>query len=1438
MPFSCVTENMAALLRSARFLRLSPSGSLQISGTKRTGPALSRLYSGALSAISRAGVCPRQIRLASENACSRVWPHIAAGCVRTYAAVTEQKDESSNVVRSKQAQEFDWALTKLDSSVRRTGRITKTLLLRIFHDICRTGYPSGNQALLLLRSCGSLLPEVPLRERTELAHHVWEKLQELGAQYDVSHYNALLKVYLQNEFKFSPMDFLAKMEAANIQPNRVTYQRLIAAYCQNGDIEGASTILGFMKSKDLPITEAVFNSLVTGHARAGDIESAKNILTVMQGAGIEPGPDTYTALLSAYAEMGDLDALKKTLEAAEAADCSLMDRDLMQIIFTMAKAGHQQHVPELVERLRHERGYVPDAMNLCLSLITQGLEDMAFHILRTFPSLQPEGMSSDSPNLGNFFLRHCVNMNTPLEKLGLYCKQLQESNLHATPLSFTLSCALEAKKTGMSLELMKLFKEQDLPVRPHYFWPLLAQHVKDKNTAGVIELLKGMQELGVSPDVETLSVYSFPAFPSVDAGLQALKDAGVSLESEGFLSSEVRSLAVNDLAKLYARLSDPSFPSLDLIAFRGSLTYGFKKSDDVESMVKITTLLYNDERFSKGASKPGEKVSFFLYNLIDNMSEREVQAQEGKLQKYFSQLRTQNITITTSIFRGIRNLLDSYHAPELIKYVIALLDPKEQESHGSGAAPLPPPPVNGSDVKVFALENKLAELKAENKPIGNVLKQIIQALCAEENLQRALELKQQHEEEMTVRGYASLLGLCCRHDNVEEALNLKREIDRKDSSTVLDASKYIALVKTLSKNGKVEEAIDFLKEMKEKNVALDDTHVTNLFHVLNALAAKGAASTIQQLQDTIFTLGLTKPTANLCSPLITAHLGSSDLPGALEAVLEFQKRYKLMPRMHDVIVGLVEKGDTELLQKAMDFESQTRGEMAMLYDLFFAFLQTGRYREARKIIETPGLRARPGRLQWYAERCISGNQMEALDQMVDMTAKLFECDRDEMYSFVLRLCKETNDWQKAEATWTKMQEENIIPRERTLRMLADILKNNSQEVPFEVPETWYEQADTKQEVQPETNPIRTESSSEYSMQVLTLCKKRKPKEALKILKDLNTRGVALNPSAYDHLIRTLLSEGAMEDALTVQNVAKSFLPGFQMSDIATSLLIITQSKRGQIGDALKNMKSMLSAERVPLHLAITRLIQAMGSQGDVAGIQEVESLIKDLNMDGNLSSMVFVNNMALAHIKNGDLEKAVEVLEGVFTAPDSTNHSISFVFRKVFEQDNDKALDKLSAMAERLANHFACYRPASDLFLQLLEMDKIEDAKFMLARCSALAEQKDMISYMARKAQSPGQVGKIKTLLSLIPDLVEKEVVTSYLMKCHFMDKDLSSAKALYEQIQKEGMVMDELSLKRLAVLYRNAEETAPFHEPPESFKFYADKLKEKVDKARTQAEE
>ncbi|RXM34455.1 Leucine-rich PPR motif-containing protein, mitochondrial [Acipenser ruthenus] len=1361
---------MAALLRSARLLKFSSPFLLQVVDATVFGGPLCRLGTRTFSGRGIGG-CPGRVLIGTGiNRCVS-----GSGGVRLLTIAAQEKgasrDESSSAVRSRQAEQFDWALNKLDSSVRRTGRITKTQLLKIFHDMCRTGYPSGNQALLLLRSCGSLLPEIHLSERTELAHRIWGKLLELGAVYDASHYNALLKVYLQNEFKFSPTEFLAKMETANVQPNRVTYQRLIAAYCNEGDIDGASKILGFMKSKDLPITEAVFNSLVTGHARAGDMESAENILTVMKGAGIEAGPDTYLALLNAYAEKGDIDNIKQTLEKVEKTDASLMDRDLMQIVFSLAKSGHHQYVQEIAERMRHDRGYIPDAMNLCLSLITQGLEDTAFQLLKTFPTLQPESQNGDTPDLGNFFLRHCVNMDKPVEKLKRFCRELQEGGLHVSALPFTLYCALDAKKTATAVELMKVMKEEGLP------------------------------------------------------------ETGCSVETEGFAASELRSEAVNGrLQSVLSMLSSPTMPAVELSTFRGSLILGFKRSQDVDTMAKITELLHRDRRFSTAPAGSTEVVGYFLYNLIDSMSDSEVQTREETLRQYFHQLKKMNIVISPNIYRGIRNLLDSYHVPELIKDVIVLVD----ENAKLSASDLP----KGSEVKVSALESKLAELKTENKPIGETLRQLILALCAEENMPKALEVKVQHEADMVIGGYAALINLCCRHDNVEEALNLKQELDRKDSSMVLDVNKYLGLVKVLAKHGKVEDVLGILKEMKEKGVAVRDANVTSFFHILNASAMRAEEEVVRSILDALFTLGLAKPSANLCSPLVTVHLEKGDLPTALEASMDCQRKYSQMPRLHDVLCKLVENGETELLQK-------------------------GKYKEARKIIETPGLRSRPGRLQWFSEKCIAANQgrvqssegclverpvrvrrvtllflqVETLENMVEMTRKLFECDRDEMYYYLIRLCKENNDWKKAEATWMKMQEENIIPRERTLRLLADILKSNGQEVPFEVPEAWFEEAaemeKTKGKASSTPASLPADSPVDYQRRIMALCKKNMSGEAYRILSDAESKGLALHSAAYNSLIKSLLAEGNLEDAMKVKDIAGSRIPGFTLSDTASSLLLITQVRRDNLKGALSMLKGMLQADQVPTQLAVTRLVQALGMKGDVESIQAVESMIKSLGQSINLSRMLFINNTAVAHIKNNDVDSAVQFIEPLFT-PGSEGQSsglqvssVSFVFRKVIEERLEPALDKLSAMAERLANHFAVYRPATDLFLQFLDTGRTEDAKFLLQRCAGVGEQKEiLVAYITRAAQKPGQAPKIKALLDILPDFPEKEMAYAYLMKCYGLDNDIAAAKALYQQMQEEHMQPDELCLKRLALLLKSAGEPVPFTEPPESFRFYADKLR------------
>ena len=158
-------------------------------------------------------------------------------------------------------------LRRLDQDVRRIGRISRRDIEEVLEEIRLQRSATSSQSLLVIRCCGNLVPEEMPEVRTALVQEIWKTLNALNVPMDISHYNALLRVYLENEHPFSPTDFLAEIESKAIEPNRVTYQRLISRYCQQGDIDGATRILEFMRAKNLPVNESVFNSLILGHAQ-------------------------------------------------------------------------------------------------------------------------------------------------------------------------------------------------------------------------------------------------------------------------------------------------------------------------------------------------------------------------------------------------------------------------------------------------------------------------------------------------------------------------------------------------------------------------------------------------------------------------------------------------------------------------------------------------------------------------------------------------------------------------------------------------------------------------------------------------------------------------------------------------------------------------------------------------------------------------------------------------------------------------------------------------------------------------------------------------------------------------------------------------------------------------------------------------------------------
>lgn len=57
-------------------------------------------------------------------------------------------------------------------------------------------------------------------------------------------------------------------------------------------------------------------------------------------------------------------------------------------------------------------------------------------------------------------------------------------------------------------------------------------------------------------------------------------------------------------------------------------------------------------------------------------------------------------------------------------------------------------------------------------------------------------------------------------------------------------------------------------------------------------------------------------------------------------------------------------------------------------------------------------------------------------------------------------------------------------------------------------------------------------------------------------------------------------------------------------------------------------------------------------------------------------------------------------------------------------------------------------------------------------------------------------------------------------MKCYVSEKDVTSAKALYEHLTAKNTKLNDLFLKRYAFLLKNAGESVPFTEPLKALNF------------------
>lgn len=366
---------------------------------------------------------------------------------------------------------------------------------------------------------------------------------------------------------------------------------------------------------------------------------------------------------------------------------------------------------------------------------------------------------------------------------------------------------------------------------------------------------------------------------------------------------------------------------------------------------------------------------------------------------------------------------------------------------------------NITDMTSGQLENLIKNLEAKGENTKGLKRQLVGALIREKNAEKLESYINELQSEgyvLTVGVFAQIADMYAINGDLEKAVETANKIKEKEPDFMLDRIKTVRIAQLFISADRLDDAVKFLETYKHEELELDTISIfnynTTLWRLLNSIADKGKTKELRQVFDTLLNGKYCEPNNVLLGPFIKAHLVNDDLEGALKTFEDICQNHRTTPWKNELACRLIQKEDAAGLQKITDLSTDIHGEVNSLYDLVFSFVECGRIRQARKILETPGLRTRPGRINSACERYREEGNSQPLEGLIEATKDLNHIDRMEIYyNLLLSYIKEKQP-EKALGLWTKLQEEDIAPSETFLVRLAQFLRENDLEVPFIVPE--------------------------------------------------------------------------------------------------------------------------------------------------------------------------------------------------------------------------------------------------------------------------------------------------------------------------------------------------------------------------------------------------
>jgi len=947
--------------------------------------------------------------------------------------------------------DFHQLLLQLDQDALKTSEVHTKQLDHVLSQKWNKSSLSASGALTLLRCHGEVLVDASPRRRVAAAQRLMADFREKGVNLDISHHNALLGVYLENEHPFDPAGFLAELGVA---PNRITYQRLLQRYCQIGDMDGASKIQKIMEQNGIESRVAVYESLIMGHGRAGDLAAAA------AAAGRCIHAACFAALARAQAEAGDVAAVLETISAARAAKEALSDAQLLEVVCAFSRAGHLEHVDQIIELVERGGFYNRDCKLAIYRLISAGHMAAA---LKLYRSMSPNNSARHHHNAGLFYLRQMIACGRPVEEI-LSCPVATEAG-NPWLLEALLEAALSRGRGEVAEGVVAAMVAEGRPLRPHYWWPRLVQA---EGALGMCEVLQDMKAKNVSLDSQTFQQILLPRL--LDIAAYNDLDLVTLLNEQGGIAP---SLGFNELLRNFL-LNKQMTRALNLVEetqlrvypnMLHAILYSVEATDDFERGAKIVKNIEG-----RGPETRQDHMGRYLLELCKR---RSIFRNVPKIEAIVRILDRCGATISQDSRQQFLKLFGRTASNELQSMLDDLVTRKQDSENVNPRA------------TIEMLEARLKEVEQEdNNPVG-LLVLLLRAYAAqreseaaERTWQRLISANPGLEKREALQ--TSLLACHVGTGDIEAALRHYKPL--KTRGFPINRLNVLRLVRLMVDNDMTEDALEVLKFEGEKNsyqapglkenTLMIDACAAN---ITAGVAQRSSAPLLRRFAACLVEHKYVEPSLRVLRPVVGIHLGltetsldnpnappaesadtmssvsDADLADACSALRHCASDYGVMPYKMLLLRRLIRREDKASLQEILDLSTKLHGEGNSLFELAMAFLHEGRKEQAIQILQSPNVRISQNRVldQVKAYQKYESSPVPLIEDLLEVTAFLRRVDRAPLFHALLQAYATGGQHQAALELWTRMQEEAVTPCDAFLADLRALLVAHGRPVPFQ-----------------------------------------------------------------------------------------------------------------------------------------------------------------------------------------------------------------------------------------------------------------------------------------------------------------------------------------------------------------------------------------------------